>query len=402
MIARAIAIAPTFVLIANLALADTYYTDKSGSDANSCATAQSSTPANGKLTLASAILNCLSAGDTLLIGDGTYAEELTTLPSSTSYAAATQMAGKAGASSAVIIKPSSGSRAITLSNKRYIIISDVTFDGDNTISDAAKVDSASDHVRFQRVTFQNGTNQGLLWADASYIECLSCISHHNGTSDSQHGIYISNSDNCLVQGGEFYNNAGGGVQIASGTPTGNVIEKIISHNNKWGIIDADENGNTMRNNILYANTAEGLRIISASGEAAYNNSIYGNGAAGIYLETDTSGILLKNNISYGNTGAGITANGSGHTQTTNLTTDPSWTNAAAHDFTLQSGSSARDTGTDISSTGFSTDVIGTSRPQNSVWDIGAYEYLGSGGGASGGQSQSPAADSHRRSPFWGR
>lgn len=384
------------LLVPALANATTYYADKAGSDANSCATAQSSTPANGKLTLASAILNCLSAGDTLLIGDGTYAEELTTLPSSTSYATATQMAGKAGASSAVTIKPSSGTRAITLSNKRYIIISDVIFDGDNTISDVAKVDSASDHVRFQRVTFQNGTNQGLLWAQASYIECLTCISKNNGTNDSQHGIYISDSDNNLVRGGEFFGNAGGGVQIASGSPTGNVIENIRSHNNKWGIIDADENGNTMRNNILYANTAEGLRIISASGEAAYNNTIYGNGAAGIYLETDTSGILLKNNISYGNTGAGITANGTGHTQTTNQTTDPSFTNAAGNDFTLQSGSTARDTGTDLSATGFAEDVLGAARPQNGAWDKGAYEYIVVGGGATGGHSTTPAWNTPRR------
>ena len=364
-----------FVMGLSPSWAATYYTSKSatngfvvGSDSNNCTAL--STPC---LTVNGAITGKMSGGDTLRINDGTYAEEITTIPSSTSYAAATQIQGYLGASSAVTIRPANGSsRAITLSNKRYIIITDIIFDGTSQISDTAKVDSASDHIRFQRVTFQNGTNQGLLWAQASFIECLTCISKNNGTNDSQHGIYISDSDSCLVQGGEHFGNAGGGVQIARDSPTGNVSEKIVSHNNKWGIIDADENGNTMRNNILYANTAEGLRIISASGEAAYNNSIYGNGAAGIYLETDTSGILLINNLSFGNVGAGITANGSGHTQTTNQTTDPSWTNAAAHDFTLQAGSTARDTGTDLSGTGFSTDALGVSRV---TWDKGAFEYV---------------------------
>jgi hypothetical protein len=356
------------------AWATTFYTDKSGSDANSCATAQSSTPANGKLTIGGG-LGCLSAGDTLLIGDGTYAEELSAIISSTSYASATQMAGKAGASSAVIIKPSSGTRAMTLSNDRYIIISDIIFDGDLVISDAVKVDSASDHIRFTRVTFRNGTNQGLLISDSSFVECLTCTAHTNGSTSSQHGIYIGNSDDCLIQGGEMYGNAGGGVHIASGTPQKNIIENIRSHDNLWGIVDADESGNIWRNNVVYDNTSNGGNFISLSGSEVYNNTFYGNGGAGFWSETDTTGILYKNNISYGNTGAALTLQGSGHTQTTNLATDPSFTNAATGDFTLQSGSAARDTGTDLSSTGFADDIIGTARPQNGTWDKGAYEYV---------------------------
>lgn len=49
-----------------------------------------------------------------------------------------------------------------------------------------------------------------------------------------------------------------------------------------------------------------------------------------------------------------------------------------------------------------TDYISTARPQNSVFDIGAYEYIVSAGGGSGGMSQTPAWDSPRRSPFWKR
>lgn len=56
-----------------------------------------------------------------------------------------------------------------------------------------------------------------------------------------------------------------------------------------------------------------------------------------------------------------------------VTGSPSFTNAATADFTLQSGSSCRDAGTDLSAT-LTTDYIGTSRPQNGTFDIGAYEY----------------------------
>lgn len=398
---RGFALVLALVLLASSAEAATYHVDKAGSDANSCATATSSTPANGKLTIANAITNCLTAGDTLNIGDGTYAEELTTLPSSTSYAAATTMQGKNGASSTVIIKPNSGNRAITLSNKRYIVIQDIIFDGDLVTFDAVKVDSASDHIRFNRVEIKNGTNQGFLISASSYIECLNCLAHHNGSVNTQHGLYIGDSDNCLVQGGSFYNNAGGGVHIASGTPTGNVVEGVRSYSNNWGLVDADENANTWRNNLVYSNTSHGVNIISVTSSYVYNNTIYGNGGNGVWSETDTSGILLKNNIIYNNTAGNINLGGTGHTQTTNQTTDPSFTNAAGGDFTLQSGSSARDAGTDLGATGLSTDYAGTARPQNSVFDLGAYEYIVPAGG-SGGMTTTPAWDTPRRNPLWRR
>lgn len=54
--------------------AATYYVGKSGSDANSCATAQSSSAGSRKLTIISG-KNCLTTpGDTLIVGNGTYVE----------------------------------------------------------------------------------------------------------------------------------------------------------------------------------------------------------------------------------------------------------------------------------------------------------------------------------------
>lgn len=61
-------------LLAPSAWATTYYVGKSGSDANSCATAQSSTAGNRKLTIISGKGCLTAAGDTLIVGDGTYVE----------------------------------------------------------------------------------------------------------------------------------------------------------------------------------------------------------------------------------------------------------------------------------------------------------------------------------------
>lgn len=71
-----------FLFVGTPAWAATYYVGKSGNNGNSCATAQSSTATNRKLTIAAGI-SCLSSGDTLIIGDGVYDESIApdTIPS---------------------------------------------------------------------------------------------------------------------------------------------------------------------------------------------------------------------------------------------------------------------------------------------------------------------------------
>ena len=63
-------------LLATNSEAAIYYVGKSGRDANSCATAQSSTAGNRKLTIKAGI-NCMNGGDELVIGNGTYDEWIT-------------------------------------------------------------------------------------------------------------------------------------------------------------------------------------------------------------------------------------------------------------------------------------------------------------------------------------
>ena len=62
----------------------------------------------------------------------------------------------------------------------------------------------------------------------------------------------------------------------------------------------------------------------------------------------------------------------------NIDSDPLFVNAAAGDFSLMSGSPCIDSGTDTSAEDYgyvTEDIIGTSRPQGGVYDMGAYEYV---------------------------
>ena len=75
MIRHVLALVVLLLLPAPSLWAATYFVSKNGSDANSCATAQSTTQSNQRLTIQSA-LGCLAPGDTLQIHGGTYSEQL--------------------------------------------------------------------------------------------------------------------------------------------------------------------------------------------------------------------------------------------------------------------------------------------------------------------------------------
>src|SRR5689334_20736467 len=60
----------------------TYYASKAGNDSVSCAAAQSAS--RPKRTITGGI-SCLAAGDTLLVRAGSYDEQITSVPSGTSW-----------------------------------------------------------------------------------------------------------------------------------------------------------------------------------------------------------------------------------------------------------------------------------------------------------------------------
>jgi Ca2+-binding RTX toxin-like protein len=114
------------------------------------------------------------------------------------------------------------------------------------------------------------------------------------------------------------------------------------------------------NNIVY-NTTNGIEEASGVGthDTVTNNLVYGNGSYNYQLAHATA----QNSVNAAPQFVNYGASGGG-------------------DYHLAAGSAAIDSGTATDAP--STDLAGTARPQGAGVDIGAYEYISSGGTSSGG------------------
>ena len=89
-----------------------------------------------------------------------------------------------------------------------------------------------------------------------------------------------------------------------------------------------------------------------------------------YIYAKGSGYRSDYDLYYGNGSAPAWAKNA-------INSDPLFFNVASYDFRLQDASPAKDVGTTDVSVIVIRDYDGVARPQNSVYDIGTYEYVGS-------------------------
>jgi parallel beta-helix repeat protein len=372
-------------LIVSVASAATYHVSTTGSDSNP------GTLSQPFLTISKG-LSVMTAGDTLRIRQGTYAEFITSVPSGTSYANAPVISAYPGET--VTLAPSGSLLAsvIDLAGPfHHVIFQNLRIDAAG-VGYGGQVSRGGHHIRFQGVEIFNAGQNGFLLPNLStttstFIEFLNCNVHDNGflliDGKYGHGLYIETSDN-LVEGCAVHHNGAYGIHIFSGSAgvaSNNTVRANDAHDNSRGTptIGAGILLSSGDNNVAYNNITRGnaYGIIVGFGSVnsnmkAYNNTIYRNSLDGILVTVDSSSAQLRNNILWAN-GNAMSNSGSGTVMSNNLLTNPMFLNEGGGDFHLLSTSPAINAGMTLGAV--PTDKDGLTRSQGGAFDIGAYEFL---------------------------
>lgn len=386
------------LLLAAPASATVYHVNKSGDNANSCATAQTD-GATAKLTIGNA-LQCLSAGDELRVHTGTYVERVRfdeeTIPSGTS---SNRIMIKAADGEVVTIQSPSGTPVLLelFGTGSYTTWKGFILDGNNTAAGVVTIGGGVTGVWLEDNEIKNATCNGVLVANnsagTSNVEIRRNSIHNNGlasqggTCGGGYGIY-SGTIGLVIEGNDIHTNGQYGIHIYS--EEGNTVTTVVRDNRIHGNqVDAQASGvyfavgsNVATGNIVYSERSAGIEVGGFGGEAfVYNNSIRNSGTEGlsasIYKHGGSQGSSVIKNNAIGS-GGGINITGSNITNNNTSTPDSCWVNPASGDFTLTAGCALINAG--VASIGTLPPSLNSTAvvvPFNGTLpDIGAHESLG--------------------------
>lgn len=367
------------ILTVNDARAATYYVTAIGDDGGNGSVGQPfRTIARG--------VSVLRPGDTLLVGAGTYREDINyQIPSGTSWDAPVTLRAADPGARPVLQPPGGtigGSWVLYFQNQGYIIVDGFVLDGTNVSFDGLKFTTGAHHVRVQNSEVRNAPSQGVITIDgATDIELLRLDVHDNGQTDFDHGLYLSSSKT-LVSDCRIFRNAGWGVHIYSdgGASVGdNTVRNSFVFDNARvgargdGILLASGPGNAAYNNVVYGNEVGIWVGYGATNTSVYHNTVTANrGEFGILIDSSASGTVVQNNISFGNaTSAALENRGTGSIVGYNLTlADPRFVSPDTRDYRLRGDSPA--IGAGVALAAVPLDIAGQRRPSDRP-AIGAYE-----------------------------
>jgi hypothetical protein len=236
----------------------------------------------------------------------------------------------------------------------------------------------ADNIKITHSRVRGHANE-FWFAGARNITIEHCRIYDNGAANSAtwHGnlMIVNGSDGITFRYNDVYN-----WQVEGLYPWGSVSRNWYVYGNVFHDGYNGINGATHRF----------LEIRSYSGTIThgpfyvYNNTItrcyaaFTRGDTTVFYSPDS---VIRNNLVYNVFGGGVGyVSGTINSHNIYASADP-FTSTAGRDYTITSGSQARNAGTPISNVAghtYSTDLAGNARGADGTWDIGAYEFGSTG------------------------
>jgi parallel beta-helix repeat protein len=279
------------------AAGSTFYVDRTVAGCSDTGAGTASTPF---CTLAKGVAG-LHAGDSLMIGDGTYAETIKPAVSGTadSPVTITRWPGHAPTITGATY-------GVQIASRAYVVVSDLTFTG--TILDGIYV-SSSNHITVTGnvVTSAGQPRQGATAPGISLrSSTASTVAQNTSDHNSSHGIYVSGtSTGNTIEGNEASWNAEGWRRNANGidviAPGNSILRNVLHDNEDTGLnFYTGGNDNLATLNVSYNNGDHGIDDYDVTGGRLIGNTIYHNCTSGINVEGTSGHYQVVNNISVDN------------------------------------------------------------------------------------------------------
>ena len=276
--------------------------------------------------------------------------------------------------------------AINITNTQFIANDSKSSGG------AINLSVSTTPINITGCTFSSNTSEvavsttqggGAIMAGSGAVKIDKCLFTNNYTTLSNGGaIMINTATSAIISNSIFTENTSG-----SGTPTAGAALYCVKATTINNCLIAGNSGTSA----VYIYPSSG--VFGTFNNVTIASNFSSTGAAGVYLAVAVTPSVFTNCLFYasGNspigysTGVAPTVTYSGFDTATlpvyattgciNTITAASFKDVTINDYSLVENSTAKDTGTDLTAAGITTDILGTVRPQGTAFDMGAYEFV---------------------------